>query len=192
MDSTPPSRWEWAFWLRVEDAHPRGARGGGGNSAGNGNGDGAGPCQTTILVAGSDAEYLLDMTATDLRENSAALNRLREKLWILWGEVEEYKKMGLLDGTQLINNNNTNNNTNNNNTNNNNSINNNSNNNSNTTTTTTATTSKDIAKKPPANKPFDCCIQEYGLPDESGDGGGGEREGAWVQCRRLIKTTIKG
>ncbi|MCJ1333035.1 hypothetical protein MMC10_009729 [Thelotrema lepadinum] len=42
-------------------------------------------------VSGADAEFLLDMKARDLRSNSRALAQLREKMFLLWGDLEERK-----------------------------------------------------------------------------------------------------
>jgi len=63
------------------------------------------------------------------------LKALREKLFFLWGELEEDKKSGALaSGNQT------------------------------------------------KNKPFICCIQEYGVRDES-DG--------WIRMHKMFSTTIK-
>lgn len=48
MDMTPSPRWEWAFWLLLEDAKK--------NSRGEYE-------QMKILIHGLDAEYLLKLTA---------------------------------------------------------------------------------------------------------------------------------
>ncbi|KAI9870419.1 MAG: hypothetical protein M1830_004277 [Pleopsidium flavum] len=44
-----------------------------------------------VLIAEQDAVMLLKMDAENLRENSMALASLREKLFILWGDLEERK-----------------------------------------------------------------------------------------------------
>jgi protection-of-telomeres protein 1 len=63
------------------------------------------------------------------------LRDLREKLFLLWGEVEEKKQANELD-----------------------------------------------TNKPPSNKPFDCCIQEYGISDSYG---------GWTRMHRMFHTVIK-
>jgi hypothetical protein len=63
------------------------------------------------------------------------LSQLREKLFVMWGELEEYKTAGRLDHSNR-----------------------------------------------PAVKPFECCIQEYGVPD--GHGG-------WTRLHRMFHTVIK-
>lgn len=61
---------------------------------------------------------------------------LREKLFFLWGELEEDKNSGDL-----------------------------------------------AAGKPTKNKPFICCIQEYGVK--------GEGEDEWIRMHKMFSTTIK-
>ncbi|KAF1815222.1 hypothetical protein P152DRAFT_249139 [Eremomyces bilateralis CBS 781.70] len=73
-----PKCWEWAFRFLVEDALPVHA--------------GAKAAQMELIVAGQDAEHLLQLDATDLRNNSTALAQLREKLFHLWGDLEEVKQ----------------------------------------------------------------------------------------------------
>lgn len=79
LDLNIPSKnpWEWGFWLRVEDAHPRASQN---------------PKQATILVNNKNAQYLLNMDACDLRKNSSELEKLKSRLFVLWGEVDEAKR----------------------------------------------------------------------------------------------------
>jgi len=63
------------------------------------------------------------------------LSDLKEKLFVLWGELAERKENGVIDPAQ-----------------------------------------------PLINKPFECCIQEYGVPDGK-DG--------WIRLHRIHHTTIK-
>ncbi|OKL57574.1 hypothetical protein UA08_07010 [Talaromyces atroroseus] len=78
-------RWEWRFCLLVED-------------------DKAAPGQARdrikLFVSGAEAEFLLKLDAVNLRENRSILNRLKEKLCVLWGDLEEYKNAGMRDGQQ--------------------------------------------------------------------------------------------
>ncbi|OMP83227.1 Protection of telomeres protein 1 [Diplodia seriata] len=78
--STGTQRWEWHFCLLVEDAkHPPGAKS---------------PVRIPLLVFDKDAECLLCLDATDcnsLRKDERTLNQLREKLFILWGNLHELK-----------------------------------------------------------------------------------------------------
>lgn len=66
--------WEWRFALILEDATaPK-----------------TSPKATiTAYVAGQDAECLLKLDAEDLRKSPTALVTLREKLCLLWGDLEE-------------------------------------------------------------------------------------------------------
>ncbi|GME43997.1 Telomere end binding protein [Neofusicoccum parvum] len=70
-------RWEWHFCLLVEDAKPPPGT--------------KGPARIPLLVFDKDAEYLLRLDATDLRKDRKTLAQLREKLFILWGNLEELK-----------------------------------------------------------------------------------------------------
>ncbi|KAI9761707.1 MAG: hypothetical protein M1835_008135 [Candelina submexicana] len=74
------TRWEWRFYLLVEDGVP--------TKESDISGD---RTRLKVLVAHHDAEYLLKMDAEDLRNNRTALRELREKLFILWGDLEERK-----------------------------------------------------------------------------------------------------
>jgi protection of telomeres protein 1 len=122
-DITPETRgikWEWRFCLLVED-------------------DKVAPGQARdrikLFVSGAEAEFLLKLDAVkcvfhslipgskiltfySLRKNRSMLNRLKEKLCILWGDLEEYKNGGMPDGPQ----------------------------------------------KGPSQRPFTCCVKEYGVP----------------------------
>ncbi|KAI9847019.1 MAG: hypothetical protein M1837_003375 [Sclerophora amabilis] len=72
--------WEWRFYLLLEE---------GGKKCKNGGNDSQNKIK--VIVAQEDAEFLLDMSAVDLRQNENALARLREKLFVLWGDLEERK-----------------------------------------------------------------------------------------------------
>ncbi|KAL2357571.1 hypothetical protein BJ546DRAFT_836434 [Cryomyces antarcticus] len=76
LDSQGPRGWEWNFFLRVEDAKPP---------------PGTKATQMTLLVVAEDAEFLLKLDATDLRKDPKTLANLREKLFIVWGDLEERK-----------------------------------------------------------------------------------------------------
>ncbi|KIW33698.1 uncharacterized protein PV07_00526 [Cladophialophora immunda] len=74
-------KWEWRFLLLVEDARtPAGA-------------DGR-PTQMELLVADTDGDFLLNMDACDLRDkaNQDELAKLKEKLFHLWGDLQERKE----------------------------------------------------------------------------------------------------
>ncbi|KAL1956425.1 hypothetical protein VTO42DRAFT_7311 [Malbranchea cinnamomea] len=73
-------KWEWRFCLLVEDGG-RGVRYNPGEPR----------PRMKLFVADADAVFLLGMDAEDLRANPQALAVLREKLFILWGNLEECK-----------------------------------------------------------------------------------------------------
>ncbi|PGH01792.1 hypothetical protein AJ80_08958 [Polytolypa hystricis UAMH7299] len=73
-------RWEWRFCLLVEDGKPR-LRANPGEERE----------RMQLFVAEADAVFLLQMDAVNLRKDPRSLGQLREKLFILWGDLEERK-----------------------------------------------------------------------------------------------------
>ncbi|OJD17595.1 hypothetical protein AJ78_02346 [Emergomyces pasteurianus Ep9510] len=73
--------WEWRFCLLVEDAGP--------GTHYNRNGPRE---RMKLYVNNFDAVFLLRLDAVNLRKNPAVLSDLREKLFILWGDLEERKR----------------------------------------------------------------------------------------------------
>ncbi|OCT44951.1 hypothetical protein CLCR_05605 [Cladophialophora carrionii] len=74
-------KWEWRFFLLVEDSKPQpGCQGR--------------PTQMQLLVADDDGDCLFNMDACDLRDkkNENALASLKEKLFHLWGDLQEKKE----------------------------------------------------------------------------------------------------
>ncbi|KAE8370090.1 hypothetical protein BDV27DRAFT_152501 [Aspergillus caelatus] len=72
------TRWEWRFCLLIEDALPPPP--------------GQPKEQIKLFVSDANAEFLLKMSATNLRKDPEQLAILRERLFILWGDLEERKK----------------------------------------------------------------------------------------------------
>jgi protection-of-telomeres protein 1 len=79
MDESGDVEWEWRFYLVVEDAtspatidQPK--------------------MQMRLLVAEKDGDYLLNMEASDLRKDPRKLAQVREKLFVLWGDLQEQKE----------------------------------------------------------------------------------------------------
>ncbi len=73
--------WEWRFELLVEDASPRAAV----------KQDSKG--RMKLLIAGKDADFLLrNIEATNLRKDKPCLAKLKEKLFLLWGDLQEQKE----------------------------------------------------------------------------------------------------
>ncbi|RAL14925.1 telomere-binding alpha subunit central domain protein [Aspergillus homomorphus CBS 101889] len=76
--------WEWRFCLLVESVPPPPP--------------GQPKQQVRLFVSGPDAVYLHGLDAVDLRKNSADLSDLREKLFHLWGNLEELKQAATKEG----------------------------------------------------------------------------------------------
>ena len=74
-------RWQWRFALILEDASPP--------PLPHKNHPAPQVERLEVLIAEQDAEYLLKLDACDLRRDAAALAALREKLFLLWGDLEE-------------------------------------------------------------------------------------------------------
>ena len=70
-------RWKWRFFLVVEDA----------SRASNQQ-----PARMELLVFDDEGEYLLNMHPCNLRKDPRALTQLKEKLFVLWGDLQELKE----------------------------------------------------------------------------------------------------
>lgn len=108
-------KWEWSFSLRLEEV--RAAKD-------------ADPARAWVNVGHLEAQFLLGNGVddpADLHANASLLNQLREKLYILWGDLEEMKKA---EGEEAA---------------------------------------KRQKLEEPSNRPFDCCLQEYGTLRNGGN-----------------------
>lgn len=76
------NQWEWAFYILVEDAKPS---------------TGEESMQLPLQIFGEEAINLLGIAPVDLRKNKNILNLLKEKLFTLWGDLEEVKSAGQLE-----------------------------------------------------------------------------------------------
>ncbi|KAG6005684.1 hypothetical protein E4U54_000293 [Claviceps lovelessii] len=76
--TTVIKQWKWRFYLHLQEANaPR---------------DDEGPKKSLwAVVDNQSAQMLLDLDATDLRNDEANLGRLRQRMFILWGDLEEQK-----------------------------------------------------------------------------------------------------
>ncbi|EAW14469.1 telomere-binding alpha subunit central domain protein [Aspergillus clavatus NRRL 1] len=86
---TDPDRfipWVWRFCLLVENVPPP---------------RGQPKERMKLFVSGADAEYLLKIDATNLRKDRSRLGQLREKLFHVWGDLEERKVEAATKGTTL-------------------------------------------------------------------------------------------
>lgn len=172
----PAVKWVWRFCLLLEDGH---------TAAGNaGNGD---QSRIKVIVADADAEFLLRMTAEDLRKNTEALAKLRERLFVLWGDLEERKltatretaaaaasKPSHSKGANTDSSN------------------------------TTTSGGKKAPSKGATGKVFECCLKEYGVPvrrsttqrnrtgsADSGDDDDDDNNVFWERRYRMFGVTIQ-
>ncbi|KAI4103813.1 MAG: hypothetical protein L6R37_003616 [Teloschistes peruensis] len=79
------NKWEWRFSLTIEDATTSHSRQQQQQQQQDGD-----SC-TTLYVSDTDAVFLLKLDASDLHRRPRALDKLREKLFLLWGDLEETK-----------------------------------------------------------------------------------------------------
>ena len=79
--------WTWAFQLLLEDATSKSRR----SSSPNEEND---KTRLWVTVAGADAEFLLKLDATDLSKNEQTCAALKERLFFMWGGLQERKEKG--------------------------------------------------------------------------------------------------
>ncbi|KKZ60692.1 hypothetical protein EMCG_04619 [[Emmonsia] crescens] len=149
-------RWEWRFCLLVEDAGP--------GTHYNRNGPRE---RMKLYVSNNDAVFLLRLDAVNLRENPATLSDLREKLFILWGDLEERKSANNTTASNSSGNANGN--------------------------APNPDPKKEIASA--STKPFVCCIKEFGVKssrssDEGTSDDNDECGFGWKRRFCLFGTTI--
>ena len=157
--------WEWRFALQLEDPTPPS------------NKKSPAPRQRVwVFVDNNEAQCLTGLDASDLRRDPNKLATLRQRMFILWGELEEHKAMAIERKREKD-----------------------------------EAAKKDKGKgkqrqprfeKPPlessdveddggdgeqtvSNKPFCCCIRQYGVFDKNNEEG---RE--WVRCYGMFGTKI--
>ncbi|KAL2148779.1 hypothetical protein VTH82DRAFT_1926 [Thermothelomyces myriococcoides] len=149
--------WEWRFALQLEDPAPPGGHK---KEAGR-------PARIWVLIGNTDAQCLTGLDATDLRRDPEKLEQLRERMSILWGDLEEHKARAAEKRQNKPG-------------------------------------RRSFLEKPPlqssppvkenveenegegiehlvSNKPFACCIRQYGVQGEGG---------AWIRCFGLFGTRI--
>jgi hypothetical protein len=147
--------WEWGFALQLEDATPP-------ETAGKNKNRDPKP-RLWAFVNNAEAQCLTGLHATDLHRDQATLEMLRERMAILWGDLEAKKTAAKLDkgkGKQSVRRP------------------------LEKPPIETSDTEDVDVEEPVSNKPFACCIEEYGVKDEEvGDG--------WVRCFGLFGTKIR-
>ncbi|KAK9854518.1 hypothetical protein MYU51_003575 [Penicillium brevicompactum] len=86
--ATEPSiEWQWRFCLLVEGIGPKQP-----------NQQHREPVK--LYVVGQDGDCLFNEEAADLRSHPRRLSRMREKLFLLWGNLEEQKMKAMASGSQ--------------------------------------------------------------------------------------------
>ncbi|KAG5979393.1 hypothetical protein E4U55_005201 [Claviceps digitariae] len=76
--ATVIKQWEWRFYLRLQEANAP-------------EDDERSKKSLWAVVDNQAAQMLLNLDATDLRNDDANLGRLRQRMFILWGDLEEQK-----------------------------------------------------------------------------------------------------
>ncbi|KAI9716333.1 MAG: hypothetical protein M1812_005398 [Candelaria pacifica] len=127
---TRPSGWEWRFYLLVEDG-----------AVTKGNSNDEKKARLKVLVTNQDAVYLLKIDAEDLRKNHTRLDDLRERLFILWGDLEERKSAASKALKARDPNKNQ----------------------GHQAEKVAEATAKTKQQQQPCGKPFECCLKEYGI-----------------------------
>ncbi|KAK3308965.1 uncharacterized protein B0T15DRAFT_525790 [Chaetomium strumarium] len=163
-DEDSPGRnrtWEWLFALRLEDVEPPSTEATSGPRP-----------RLWAYVNNAEAQCLTGLNATDLRRDPETLRQFRQAMSILWGNLEEHKARKMGKGQ------------------------------------TAGTSEKrptrrgknaQLLERPPlnsdgedvvdeeeplSNKPFACCIKQYGIPIPDDDGR------KWQRCFGLFGTKI--
>ncbi|KAJ4250520.1 hypothetical protein NW762_011774 [Fusarium torreyae] len=75
-DFTKPRKWEWRFFLELEDATVP---------------DKQEKQRLWVAVDNQSGQCLTSLDASNMRQDKEALTALREKMWLLWGNLEEEK-----------------------------------------------------------------------------------------------------
>jgi protection of telomeres protein 1 len=79
------TRWEWRFALVIEDANPKPLAAKNQTSSMNGHEQ----QRLVLVVSGMDADYLLRDEACNLRKHAKKFALLKERLFVLWGDLLE-------------------------------------------------------------------------------------------------------
>lgn len=79
--------WQWRFSLQLEDAATT---------------PGQEKKRVWVAVDNPAAQCLMGLDASDLRRRPTDLVALRQKLWILWGELEEHKSVREMNRAKTV------------------------------------------------------------------------------------------
>ncbi|KAL6793385.1 hypothetical protein GGI42DRAFT_334223 [Trichoderma sp. SZMC 28013] len=80
VDRSNAREWEWRFFLELEDASSHGE-------------NQKEPKTLWVAVNNPSAQCLLSLDASDLRSDQGNLEALRQRLFLLWGDLEEKKSL---------------------------------------------------------------------------------------------------
>lgn len=157
-DGEESAVWEWCFWLQLEDASP----------------DIEPKQRFWVFVDNLSGQCLTNLDADSLEENESLLRKLRENLFILWGDLEDQKPARDAAGARSVN----------------------------------KGKKKRRGETPPphsdgegdddglkvkvSNKPFSCCVAQYGVKvteNDPGKANAGERH-RWQRIFKLFGTRI--
>ena len=149
-DNTKRAKWEWRFALIVTDADQPSKTTSSTERP-----------QMTLIVSGAAAEYLLRDSACNLRKKPGALNALREKMCVLWGDLEELKSEAWTaieaNGTEIYD-------------------------------EEAVKSAMEKVQTQYRSKPFECFIEEYGVLKERGLQENKAED--WERCFQMVRTTI--
>ncbi|KOS19284.1 Protection of telomeres protein 1 [Escovopsis weberi] len=81
-------RWEWRFFLELEDATPE-------NDSSKRRAAGGKRRTLWVAVDNSAAQCLVNLDASNLADDADALETLRQRMFYIWGELEEHKAQTL-------------------------------------------------------------------------------------------------
>lgn len=149
--------WEWHFRLALEDATA---------------GENEQKQTLWAVVDDQSAQCLLSLDASNLRQNSGELDTLRDKLFYLWGDLEEHKRQAEAKTVRRARND------------------------------LPPPDSSDASSGQGslqhgtvANRPFSCCIREFGVkvsakdPSKAGDAGDGKQ---WERVFKFFGARLTG
>lgn len=147
--------WEWRFYLRLEGASTKETT----------------KKSTWVIVNNQAAQMLLNLDASDLRKDDGKLAAVRQKMWSLWGELEDHKAKMENRALKARHSNNAN------------------------APPEHSDDEEEVTKKKTEqvrNRPFACCIHQYGAKVAEGDetkadAGDGKR---WERMFGLFGTKI--
>lgn len=125
-EAAPDScNWEWRFALELEDAAPNSKQ----------------KERIWVLVDNQSAQCLVNLDATNLSQDTETLETLRQRMFLLWGDLEERKQATMSKARRLRAANGP----------------------------PPDSSDNEEASKGLTNRPFSCCIRQYGIKIRESD-----------------------